>query len=314
MANDERPNEQAEEREFLAGLKARTGRDLAEWMAAIAAQGFQDKNEIIDWLRIEGLPFARASWLERIHRNGGKPIHAGSLPGAPAGSGPAGLTPGHGGPAVSARPASAPPRLVVVPSVPPPQPSPVQAVLPPQRAPSQPPVHVVATPPAAPPVQTAPVEHGVSPQRRDTGSDPDKPHPPPKPAKKAPKPPPLIKPPTDPAVLEKLVATAKGYRPLYNHLEAQIRRAIPGVIIAARDRYVAFGAPLEFAAVTLHPTEIRLGLSLGDRAFDARLLQARLRGPGPGITHMVVLTDARQVNDELLGLLKAANALVNAGE
>src|SRR5262245_51167439 len=76
MAN----GEHEEEREFLAGLKARTGRDLAEWMAAIAAQGFQDRNEIIDWLRTQGLPFARASWLERIHRNGGKPIHAASAP------------------------------------------------------------------------------------------------------------------------------------------------------------------------------------------------------------------------------------------
>ena len=72
MANDERE----EEREFLDGLKARTGRDLAEWMAAITAQGFTDKNETIDWLRGQGLSFARASWLERIHRNGGKPIYA----------------------------------------------------------------------------------------------------------------------------------------------------------------------------------------------------------------------------------------------
>ena len=72
MAKDERE----EEREFLSGLKARTGRDLGEWMAAIAAQGFTDKNEIIDWLREQSLPFARASWLERIHRNGGKPIYS----------------------------------------------------------------------------------------------------------------------------------------------------------------------------------------------------------------------------------------------
>ena len=89
MAKDERE----EEREFLERLKARTGRDLAEWKAAIAAQGFSDKNEIIDWLRTQGLPFARASWLERIHRNGGRPIHAA----APVGSDPAGLTPGDGG-------------------------------------------------------------------------------------------------------------------------------------------------------------------------------------------------------------------------
>ena len=134
----------------------------------------------------------------------------------------------------------------------------------------------------------------------------------PKPAKKPAKPPPLIEPQADPAALEKLVAAAKGYRPLYHHLEAQIRRAIPGAVIAARDRYVAIGAPLEFAAITLHPTEIRLGLALGDHPFDAPLQPAKLRGPGPAITHMLALTDARQVNDHLLGLLKAANARVNA--
>jgi hypothetical protein len=290
MANDERE----QEREFLAGLKARTGRDLAEWMAAITAQGCQDKNEIIDWLRNEGLPFARASWLERIHRNGGKPIHAaGGPPSAPAADArPAG-----------ARPATSPPRLVVVASAPRPAPLPAQAT-PPQPAPPPPPTRVAGAPPAMPPMPASPVEAGVRPARSD-------PKPAPTPPKKAPKPPPLVEALADPAALQKLVAAAKGYRPLYHHLEAQIRRAIPGAVIAARDRYVAIGAPLELAAVTLHPSEIRLGLALGDRPFDAQLQQAKLRGPGPTITHMVVLTDARQVNDELLALLEAANTRVN---
>src|SRR5205085_12064354 len=44
-------------------------------MAAITAEGFADKNETIDWLRAQGIPFARASWLERIHSNGGRPIY-----------------------------------------------------------------------------------------------------------------------------------------------------------------------------------------------------------------------------------------------
>src|SRR5262245_7947963 len=88
MSNDERPDERQEEREFLEGLKARTGHDLADWMARIAANGFSDKNEIIDWLRAEGLPFARASWLERIHRNGGVPIYATVASGVAPGSSP----------------------------------------------------------------------------------------------------------------------------------------------------------------------------------------------------------------------------------
>lgn len=68
------------EREFIAGLKGDTGRDLAEWMAAIAAQGFSNKNDAIDWLRGQGFVFNWASWLERIHANGGRPIYADKPP------------------------------------------------------------------------------------------------------------------------------------------------------------------------------------------------------------------------------------------
>src|SRR5215831_5766550 len=82
MARDE----EAEEREFLADLQTRTGRDLAQWMAAIAGQNFSDKNEVIDWLRAQGIPFARASWLERIHSNGGRPIYL-QKPGQPGDEG-----------------------------------------------------------------------------------------------------------------------------------------------------------------------------------------------------------------------------------
>jgi len=71
MAADERQ----EEERFLAELKARSGHDLAGWMTAIAAQNFSDKNEVIDWLRGQGFAFARASWLERIYSNGGRPIY-----------------------------------------------------------------------------------------------------------------------------------------------------------------------------------------------------------------------------------------------
>jgi hypothetical protein len=74
---------------------------------------------------------------------------------------------------------------------------------------------------------------------------------------------------------------------------------------------VAIGAPHEFAAVTLHPTEIRLGLNLGDRPFDAQVQKAKLRGPGPAITHMVVLTDARQVDARLLALIEVASRRAN---
>lgn len=229
MATDERD----EEREFLDGLKARTGRDLGDWMAAIAAQGSADKNEIIDWLREQGLPFARASWLERIHRNGGKPIY----------SDPASRK-------LPERPRDPEPRAA---------------------APASPPTPQRAVPAAAP----------VEPSANDA------------------------------AALEKLIAAAKGYRPLYHLLESEMRNVVPNLAIAPRAGYLSLGAPAEFAALTLHGTELRLGLDLGERPFDPLLQKAKLKGPGAAITHMAVLTDARQVGEELLAAIKAANARVN---
>jgi hypothetical protein len=195
-------------------------------MSAIAAQGFADKNETIDWLRAQGIPFARASWLERIHSNGGRPIYLHEPPRAGA-------------------EAKSPPKPV--------KPQPAASRAPSPRAPSQ----------------------------------------------------------REVAELDTLLAAGKGYRPLYQLLEAEVRGAIPALAVTPKSTYISLGAPREFAAVTLHATELRLGLDLGDRAFDAQVLKSRLRGPGPAISHMLVLTDARQINAEFLNLIKAASARVN---
>ncbi len=233
-----------DEREFLAGLKARTGRDLAEWMAAIAAQGFADKNEVIDWLREQGLPFARASWLERIHKNGGKPIYSSKSP----------------------KPAGEPPK--------------------PARD---------AGEPLGPALDEHLVGPGIAKLRPDApfyvhvGATP-----------------------RQVADLERLLAAAKGYRPLYEWLADEISKALRPVSFVPKNTYVSIGGPREFAAVTMHKTGLRLGLDLGDHPFDAPLQKSNMRGPGPAITHMIVLDDARQINDELMSLLKAAQQRVNA--
>ena len=227
--------EREEEREFLERLHARTGRDLSEWMAAITLERFADKNAAIDWLRRQGFTFQRASWLERIHANGGKPIFAEMPAKTPT------------------RPASEPPAAGPAPA------------------------------PAVAPVQTAALSQPATPAPSADAA----------------------------AALEKLITGAKGYRPLYQMLEAAIRGAVPEVVLTPRAGYISYGGPGEFAVVTLHPSEVRLGLDLGDRPFDAQVQKAKLKGPGAAITHMVVLTDARQINGELLGLIKAAHERIN---
>lgn len=77
------------EREFLLNLKKDTGRDLAEWMTALDAQDLSERNDRIDWLRHNGFIFAWASWLERIHHNGGRPIYLDAVPNADEAAGKA---------------------------------------------------------------------------------------------------------------------------------------------------------------------------------------------------------------------------------
>ena len=71
------------EREFVESLAEDTGRDLDQWMHAIAAAGHGKRNDIIDWLRQQGFAFPKASWLERIHHNGGRLIYAGDAANVP---------------------------------------------------------------------------------------------------------------------------------------------------------------------------------------------------------------------------------------
>ncbi len=72
------------EREFISALADETGKDLDDWMAEIAESGLSERNEIIDWLRLQGFAFSPASWLERIHHNGGRLIYSDETSDAPA--------------------------------------------------------------------------------------------------------------------------------------------------------------------------------------------------------------------------------------
>jgi Domain of unknown function (DUF5655) len=190
-------------------------------------------------MRQQGFTFSKASWLERIHHNGGKPIYADS----------------------------AAPRV--------------------RRARRE-----ARAPQAAPPaLQSEP--------------------PPPSVAKAAAAPPPS--PPPD-AQLEPLLAKAKAYRPLALALMAQIRTVRPDARFLARDTFIAVADPLAFAHLGIGAKELRLHLALGAHDFDD-VVKKGVPGGGLGkadtLTHMVVLTDARQVDRRLLELVARAAANVN---
>jgi hypothetical protein len=243
------------EREFLSSLKADTGRDLAAWMVAIQAQDLAHRNDIIDWLRQQGFMFARASWLERIHHNGGRPIYlspaefAGSPApavegrgGAPASPGPARDVPAGEAPGIS-KPAALAPSAEAAGEA-----SSLERV---QRA--------VAVPPDAQDADVA-------------------------------------------AVLQR----AKAYRPLGEHLLRLVREAVPGVRVGLSLSCIWLSRDVPFAAIAVSARDIRLGLALDGMAPPAPFTVGRPTAAPASISHVAVLTDARQVTPELIALVRRA--------
>lgn len=238
------------ERQFLETLKADTGRTLEEWLAAIAAEGLTHRNDIIDWLRRQGFMFSKASWIERIHNNGGRPIYADT--GAPRTRRP--RTP-------------APPFLVVAdtqPAAAPPQPAPQPQPQPPTLPPPPQPAAPVPAPPAA---ETAPA-------------------------------------------LDTLLARAKAFRPLAVFVIAEVRKTVPGVAVLPRDGHVVFRhRDADIALLAISARELRLGLALkGAPAIPTELPRFPSVRGAPPMSHMVVLTDARQITPALLGAVAGAAA------
>jgi hypothetical protein len=223
------------EREFLDELQADTGRSLPAWMEAISAQGLADKNDIIDWLRQQGFMFWKASWLERIHANGGRPVYGEAPVAAP-------------------------------------EPSSPQA---PVAAPGPEPAAAAPMPPADSPAAPA--------------AD---------------------------AALEELLARAKALRPLARHILKEIARTVPGAGAREDGGHVSIRLSREFAVLAVSPRELRLGLALPGREAAVPLVAARFPAPAyrvsPAITHMIALTDARQIDAPLLAAV--VRAARTAGE
>lgn len=236
------------EREFLENLEDDTGLDLAAWMAAIKAQGLGHRNDIIDWLRQQGFMFSKASWIERIYHNGGRPIYLDAVP--VKGTSPE-------------KPAERPAPPVADPASEIPPAAPVSEMPPPAPAPA-----VRKDAPAA---------------AADAG---------------------------DPAALDELLSKAKAYRPLAQFLLAEISRAVAEVQFVAGGSFIEILGPRPFGILGVTAKELRLALDLGGRPVELPWKAAKFPPPSPrtsaNLTHMLVLTDARQVNADLMTLVAAA--------
>lgn len=109
-------------------------------------------------------------------------------------------------------------------------------------------------------------------------------------------------------LLEAQFAKAADMRPLYETFLEFIRKNFPNSSVLPKKTYVSILENREFAAINIKPKELRIGLDLGDRTFDSKIEKAKLSGPMPRISHMLVLTDEKQLDADIVDVLKQSHS------
>ena len=109
-------------------------------------------------------------------------------------------------------------------------------------------------------------------------------------------------------LLENQFTRAAEMRPLYDALIAFLQKNFPDSTILPKKTYVSILENREFGAVNIRPKELRLGFDLGDRVFDETVTKSKLTGPMPRISHMIVVTNAKQLNDSVIELLEESHS------
>ncbi len=109
-------------------------------------------------------------------------------------------------------------------------------------------------------------------------------------------------------LLDDQFAKAADMRPLYEAFVTFIAKNFPNATFLPKKTYVSVLENREFGAVNIKKAELRIGLDLGDRPFDETVEKAKLTGPMPRISHMVVATDESRFDKELVELLKQSHS------
>lgn len=100
-------------------------------------------------------------------------------------------------------------------------------------------------------------------------------------------------------------------RSLYNTIADLILSRFPDAEIVVKKTYISFIKKREFIALNVKNGELRLGLDLGDRDFTPPAEKAKLTGPMPRISHMIILKSATDLTDEIFELIQSSNERVN---
>jgi hypothetical protein len=103
-------------------------------------------------------------------------------------------------------------------------------------------------------------------------------------------------------------AKSAEMRPLYEAFLDFVKKLFPNSSVLPKKTYVSILENREFAAVNIKPTELRIGFDLGDHPFDSTIEKAKLSGPMPRISHMFVLTDAKQLDATIVDALRQSHS------
>jgi predicted transport protein len=112
-----------------------------------------------------------------------------------------------------------------------------------------------------------------------------------------------VEPTVDEYVDSQYTGRKAALRPVYDAVEAALLGLGDDVRREGRSTYVPFVRARQFAAVGATATRVDVGLRFVSPPASARLVAATAPGSA---THKVVLTNVGQVDDELVGLLRAA--------
>ena len=109
-------------------------------------------------------------------------------------------------------------------------------------------------------------------------------------------------------LLENQFAKAADMRPLFERFVEFVRTNFPNATVLPKKTYVSILENREFAAVNIKSKELRIGFDLGDRPFDDKIEKAKLTGPMPRISHMLVLTDSAQLDASMAEALRHSHS------
>lgn len=114
------------------------------------------------------------------------------------------------------------------------------------------------------------------------------------------------------SLLENQFAKAAEMRPLYEALIDFVAKNFPASTVLPKKTYISILDNREFGAINIKPKELRIGFDLGDRPFDETVEKAKLTGPMPRISHMMVITDAAQLDQSVVDLLGHSHSRCHA--